>query len=34
MENSMPMYVFGLGEENSIVDAVSGNFHGTRVTVN
>jgi uridylate kinase len=33
LENSMPMYVFGLGEENSIVNAVNGQFHGTRVTV-
>lgn len=33
MENKMPMYVFGLNEENSIVKALSGQFHGTRVTV-
>lgn len=33
MENKMPMYVFGLNEENSIVNAVSGGFQGTRVTV-
>ena len=33
MENRMPMYVFGLNEENSIVNAVNGNFTGTRVTV-
>ena len=33
MENRMPMYVFGLNEENSIVKAVSGDFHGTKVTV-
>lgn len=32
MENHMPMYVFGLDEENGIVNAVSGNFQGTRVT--
>ncbi|MCI9173760.1 MAG: UMP kinase [Lachnospiraceae bacterium] len=31
MENKMPMYVFGLNEENSIVKAVSGEFSGTRV---
>ncbi len=31
MENKMPMYVFGLNEENSIVKAVSGDFSGTRV---
>lgn len=33
MENKMPMYVFGLNEENSIIDAVAGEFKGTRVTV-
>lgn len=33
MENKMPMYVFGLNEENSIVKAMSGAFSGTRVTV-
>ena len=33
MENKMPMYVFGLNEENSIVKAISGDFNGTRVTV-
>jgi uridylate kinase len=33
MENKMPMLVFALEEENSIVNAVSGNFHGTKVTV-
>lgn len=33
MENKMPMYVFGLNEEDSIVKAVSGDFQGTRVTV-
>jgi uridylate kinase len=33
MENAMPMYVFGLGEENSIVNAVNGQFKGTKVTV-
>jgi len=32
-ENRMPMWVFGLNEENSIVNAVNGKFHGTRVTV-
>lgn len=32
-ENRMPMWVFGLHEENSIVNAVNGSFHGTRVTV-
>ena len=33
MENKMPMYVFGLNEENSIVKALSGEFNGTKVTV-
>lgn len=32
-DNKMPMWVFGLGEENSIVNAARGEFHGTRVTV-
>ncbi len=30
-ENKMPMWVFGLEEENSIVNAVRGNFNGTKV---
>lgn len=33
MENKMPMLVFGLNEENSIVNTVSGTFTGTKVTV-
>ncbi len=33
MENKMPMYVFGLNEENGIVKAMTGSFHGTKVTV-
>lgn len=33
MENKMPMYVFALNEENSIVNAVNGKFNGTVVTV-
>lgn len=33
MENKMPMLVFGLNEENSIVNTVSGKFTGTRITV-
>jgi uridylate kinase len=33
MENKMPMYVFGLNEENSITNAISGKFNGTKVTV-
>lgn len=32
-ENKMPMWVFGLGGEDSIVNAVKGNFTGTKVTV-
>lgn len=32
-DNKMPMRVFGLGEENSIVNAVKGKFTGTEVTV-
>ena len=31
MENKMPMYVFALEEEDSIVKAISGNFNGTKV---
>ena len=33
MENKMPLMVFGLEEENSIVNALSGKFTGTVVTV-
>ena len=33
MENKMPMYVFSLNEENSIVNTVNGKFTGTKVTV-
>ena len=33
MENKMPMLVFGLNEENSIVETMSGHFTGTKVTV-
>jgi len=33
MENKIPMYVFGLNEENSIVNAANGNFTGTVITV-
>ncbi len=32
-DNHMPMWVFGLNGENSIVNAVSGPFCGTKVTV-
>lgn len=33
MENKMPMFIFSLNEENSIVNTVKGSFNGTRVTV-
>lgn len=33
MENKMPMLVFGLNEENSIVNTVNGKLKGTTVTV-
>ncbi len=33
MEQKMPMLVFGLEEEDSIVNAVHGKFSGTKVTV-
>lgn len=33
MENQMPMLVFGLSEENSIVETMTGTFTGTKVTV-
>ena len=32
MENKMPMYVFGLNEENSIANALNGKITGTHVT--
>ena len=32
-ENKMPMLVFGLNEENSIVETMKGRFTGTKVTV-
>lgn len=32
-DNKMPMWVFGLNEENSIVNAVTGHFNGTKVIV-
>lgn len=32
-DNKMPMWVFGLNEENSIVNTVKGQFSGTKVTV-
>lgn len=33
MENRMPMLVFGLNEENSIINAVGGSCNGTIITV-
>ncbi len=33
LENKMPFMVFDLNEENSIVNALTGKFNGTRVTV-
>ena len=33
MENKMPLLVFGLNEENSIVNTMNGVFSGTKVTV-
>ena len=33
LENKMPMLVFGLNEENSIVETMTGTFAGTKVTV-
>ena len=33
MEQKMPMLVFGLNEENSIVETMKGTFTGTKVTV-
>ncbi len=32
-DNKMPMWVFSLNEENSIVNTVKGTFNGTKVTV-
>lgn len=32
-DNKMPMWVFGLNEENSIVNTMKGRFNGTKVTV-
>ncbi|MCM1088970.1 MAG: UMP kinase [Muribaculaceae bacterium] len=32
-DNKMPMWVFGLNEKDSIVNALKGPFHGTKVTV-
>lgn len=32
-DNKMPMWVFGLNQENSIVNTIKGNFKGTKVTV-
>ena len=32
MENRMPLVIFGLNKENSIVDTVAGKIDGTVVT--
>lgn len=32
-DNKMPMWIFSLNEENSIVNTVTGKFNGTKVTV-
>lgn len=32
-DNKMPMWVFGLNQENSIVNTIKGKFNGTKVTV-
>lgn len=32
-DNRMPMWVFGLNEENSIVNTLKGEFKGTKVTI-
>ena len=32
-DNKMPMWVFGLNEENSIANTMKGEFNGTKVTV-
>ena len=33
MENRMPLMIFGLNEKNSIINAMTGKFNGTIVTV-
>ena len=33
MENKMPMTIFGLNEENSIINTIRGNSNGTIITV-
>ena len=33
MENRMPLMIFGLNEKDSIINAMTGKFNGTRVTV-
>ena len=32
-DNKVNMWVFGLNEENSIVNTLKGNFNGTKVSV-
>ena len=33
LENKLPLLVFGLNEENSVVNTINGKFTGTKVTV-
>ena len=33
MENKVPMLLFGLNEENSIINTVTGKFTGTKIIV-
>ncbi|MEE0523845.1 MAG: UMP kinase, partial [Lachnospira sp.] len=33
MENKMPLMIFGLNEKDSILNAMTGKFNGTVVTV-
>mgnify|MGYP002724472026 CR=1 FL=1 len=33
LENKMPMLIFALGEEDSIINAVTDNFNGTTITI-
>ncbi len=33
LDNRMPMYVFGLNEKDGIINSVTGEFTGTRITV-
>ncbi|MDR1017207.1 MAG: UMP kinase [Lachnospiraceae bacterium] len=33
LENKMPIWVFGLNEKDSIINSLTGNFNGTKITV-